>query len=150
MMSIIFETKKIFKVKKRKVYEGLLDLESTKYWMKGLVRIERMDEGVMKVGSEWQETRKMMGFEGTETLKLISMEPNKIIIYVDGTKGASGKGEHYYTYIIKELGDITEVTLRGEIKGLTGLSKLIGKLMVSSYRKVCTKDLEGLKKYLEN
>ncbi|MHA6485488.1 SRPBCC family protein [Paenibacillus sp. strain BS8-2] len=148
-MSVQFETKKTFNVPREKVYEGLLDLDSAKHWMRGLVRIERSDEGPLKVGSEWRETRTMMGIEGAEVLKVTNLEPNKIEIYVDGSKGSSGKGEHFYTYTLKELEHTTEVTMHGEVKGMTGIAKLVSKLMTSSYRKICDKDLEGLKNYLE-
>ncbi|KOR85662.1 polyketide cyclase / dehydrase and lipid transport [Bacillus sp. FJAT-22058] len=148
-MSIQFETKETFNVPREKVYEGLLDLDSAKHWMQGLVRIERLDEGPIKVGSAWKETRKMIGIEGGEVLKVTVLEPNKIQLYVDGSKGTSGKGEHFYTYSIKELGNATEVTLHGEIKGMTGIAKLVSKLMTGTYRKICAKDLYGLKNYLE-
>ncbi|MCY9139295.1 SRPBCC family protein [Peribacillus frigoritolerans] len=148
-MSIQFETKETFNVPREKVYEGLLDLDSAKHWMQGLVRIERLDEGPIKVGSVWKETRKMMGIEGAEVLKITGLEPNKIQLYVDGSKGTSGKGEHFYTYSIKELGNATEVTLHGEIKGMTGIAKLVSKLMTGTYRKICANDLDGLKNYLE-
>lgn len=39
-MSIRFEVKRTFQVSQQKAYTGLLDLESAKQWMQGLVRIE--------------------------------------------------------------------------------------------------------------
>lgn len=148
-MSIQFEVTKMINVPKEKVYQGLLDLESAKHWMQGLVRMERVDEGPMKVGSGWKETRKMMGQEATEVFEVTGLEPNKIQLYVDGSKGSSGKGEHFYTYSLKEVGNSTEVTLHGEIKGLTGIAKLVSKLMTGTFKKICAKDLDGLKNYLE-
>ncbi|MBM7553938.1 SRPBCC family protein [Thalassobacillus pellis] len=148
-MSIQFETKEKFNVPKEEVFQGLLDLDSAMHWMQGLVRIERLDEGPMKVGSGWIETRKMMGQEAREVFEVTGLEPNKIQLYVDGSKGTSGKGEHFYTYTIKELANATEVTLNGEIKGMSGIAKLVGKLMKGTFRKICAKDLDGLKHYLE-
>ncbi len=148
-MSIQFEVKKTFNVPREKVYQGLLDLDSAKHWMQGLVRMERLDEGPMEVGSGWKETRKMMGHEATEVFEVTGLQPDKIQLFVDGSKGTSGKGEHYYTYSIKELENSTEVTLHGEIKGLTGIAKLVSKLMTGTFKKICAKDLDGLKNYLE-
>ncbi|MCF6138964.1 SRPBCC family protein [Pseudalkalibacillus berkeleyi] len=148
-MSIQFETKETINVPREKVYQGLLDLDSAKHWMQGLVRIERLDEGPMQVGSGWKETRKMMGQEATEVFKVTGLENNKIQLYVDGSKGTSGKGEHFYTFSIEEIGNTTEVTLHGEIKGMTGIAKLVSKLMTGTFRKICAKDLYGLKNYLE-
>ena len=65
-MSIQFEVKRTTKVSKQTAYTGLLDLDSAKRWMQGLVRIERLDEGPMQTGSQWMETRKMFGKEATE------------------------------------------------------------------------------------
>ncbi|WP_078433931.1 hypothetical protein [Metabacillus halosaccharovorans] len=52
-MSIRFEVIRTVKVTKQRAYFGLLDLDSAQNWMKGFVKIERMDEGPLKVGSEW-------------------------------------------------------------------------------------------------
>ncbi|WP_449536432.1 SRPBCC family protein [Ferdinandcohnia sp. Marseille-Q9671] len=148
-MTIQFEVKTTYRVPKEKVYQALLDLDAATHWMQGLVRIKRLDEGQMKVGSGWIETRKMMGHEASEVFKVIGLEPEKIELFVDGSKGSNGKGEHYYTYEIKESGNATEVTLHAEIKGLTGISKLVGKLMTRTFKKICAKDLTALKSYLE-
>lgn len=94
-MSIRFELKQTFQVPQEKVYEALLDLDAAKHWMEGLVRMERLDDGPMKVGSEWKETRKMYGKEATEYFEVRELErPNKIVLYVDETKGSTGKGQY--------------------------------------------------------
>ncbi|RKL68088.1 polyketide cyclase / dehydrase and lipid transport [Salipaludibacillus neizhouensis] len=149
-MSIRFEVKRTFKVSKEKAYTGLLDLDSAKYWMHGLVRIERLGEGSLQVGSQWMETRKMFGKEASEHFEVVELhEPDKIVLRCDGTKGTTGKGEFVFTYIIASTGDHSEVTLDGEIRGLTGLKKLFGKMMVGTFKKACAKDLDALKSYLE-
>ncbi|KON88792.1 polyketide cyclase / dehydrase and lipid transport [Sporosarcina globispora] len=149
-MSIRFEVKRSIGVNKQKAYEGLIDLDSANHWMKGLVGIERMDSGPLKVGSQWKETRKMFGKEATEHFEVAELdEPNKIVLRCDGTKGTTGKGEFVFTYIIASAGDATEVTLDGEIRGLTGLAKFFGKMMAGAFKKACEKDLDALKSYLE-
>lgn len=35
-------------------------------------------------------------------------EPDKIVLYCDGSKGTTGKGEYIYTYLLTETGDKTE------------------------------------------
>lgn len=113
--------------------------------------MERLDDGPMKVGSEWRETRKMYGKEATEYFKVVELErPNKIVLHVDGAKGSTGKGQYLYTYILRSTGDGTEVTLQGEISGLTGLTKLFGKMMKNIFAKATARELETLKNYLEN
>jgi carbon monoxide dehydrogenase subunit G len=138
------------RVSTEKAYDGLLDLEAARNWMQGLVRIERLDEGPMQEGSEWKETRKMFGKEATEHFEVVELhEPDKIVLRCDGTKGTTGKGEFVFTYLIATSGEHSEVTLDGEIKGLTGLTKIFGKLMAGTFKKACAKDLDSLKSYLE-
>ncbi|KKI90639.1 polyketide cyclase / dehydrase and lipid transport [Bacillus sp. SA1-12] len=142
--------KRIIKVPKQKAYEGLLDLDSAKQWMQGFVGINRLDEGPLRVGSQWKETRKMFGKEATEHFEVVELnEPDKIVLRCDGTKGTTGKGEFVFTYILASTNDSTEVSLYGEIKGLTGLAKFFGKMMAGAFKKACAKDLDALKGYLE-
>ncbi|WP_409250723.1 SRPBCC family protein [Bacillus sp. SCS-153A] len=149
-MGIQFEVKKTLPVSKQEAYEALLDLEAAQQWMQGLVRMERLDEGPLTEGSQWKETRKMFGKEATEFFEVAELkQSDKIVVRCDGTKGTTGKGEFLFTYELFSAGDGTEVTLLGEIRGLNGLSKWFGKLMVGPFKKACAKDLDSLKDYLE-
>ncbi|MGP4072741.1 SRPBCC family protein [Piscibacillus sp. B03] len=149
-MSIYFEVERKINVPKEKAYESLLDLDDAQHWMQGLVRMERLDDGPIRVGSEWLETRKMFGKEATEHFEVIELqEPEKVILRCDGTKGTTGKGEYIFTHTVKSEGNHSIVALHGEIKGLTGLSKIFGKLMAGSFKKACAKDLDALKQHLE-
>lgn len=92
----------------------------------------------------------MFGKEASEHFEVVELdEPRKIVLRRDGTKGTTGKGEFIFTYIITSSDDVSEVTLLGEIKGLTGFSKLFGKMMAGAFKKACAKDLDALIKYLE-
>ncbi|MFG6116070.1 SRPBCC family protein [Halobacillus sp. MO56] len=150
-MSIHFDVTRTIHVSKQKAYDSLLDLDAANHWMKGLVRMERLDDGPMKEGSEWKETRKMFGKEASEYFEVVELsEPDKIVLRCDGSKGTTGKGEYIFTYLVRSSGESSNIVLNGEIKGLTGLSKLFGKLMVGSFKKACAKDMDALKSYLEN
>jgi carbon monoxide dehydrogenase subunit G len=149
-MSVGFKVSRIINVPKQQVYTGLLDLDAAKSWMQGFVRLERLDNGPMQVGSQWLETRKMYGKEATEHFEVVELNPSeKIVLRVDGTKGTSGKVVFVFTYVLAPAADGTEITLNGEINGLTGISKLFGKLMVGTFSKACAKDLDALKTFLE-
>jgi carbon monoxide dehydrogenase subunit G len=149
-LTIQFEVKRNFPVSKEETYAGLLDLDSAHQWMQGLVEIERTDQGPLQVGSQWKETRKMFGKEASEHFEVVSLEkPEKIVLRCDGTKGTTGKGEYVFTYLLTSAGEHTDVTMIGEIRGLTGLSKIFGKLMAGAFKKACAKDLDSLKNYLE-
>ncbi|UOQ84842.1 SRPBCC family protein [Gracilibacillus salinarum] len=138
-------------VSKQAAYEALLDLDSAKDWMQGLVRIERLDSGPLAVGSEWKETRKMFGTQATEHFEVVELdEPDKVVFRCDGTKGTTGKGEYLFTYLLTSGQDQTKITLHGEISGLTGFAKLFGKMIAGTFKKACAKDLDALKNFLEN
>ena len=88
--------------------------------------------------------------EATEHFEVIELyEPDKIVLRCDGTKGTTGKGEFVFTYILSSSDNDTEVTLNGEINGLTGLSKIFGKMMIGVIQKSmcerygCVKNLFG-------
>lgn len=149
-MSISFDVKRSTRISKEQLYKGLLNLEAANVWMQGLVGIERLDEGPMQVGSQWKESRKMFGQVATEHFEVVELkEPDKIVLRCDGTKGTTGKGEYVFTYTITSSANRTEITLNGEINGLTGLTKLFGKLIAGTFKKVSAKDLDALISYLE-
>ena len=149
-LSINFEVKRITHVSMQQVYHGLLDLEAAKHWMRGLVGIERLDDGPMQVGSQWKESRKMYGQVATEHFEVAELnESDKIVLRCDGTKGTTGKGEYIFTYLVTSSNNLTEITLTGEIKGLTGITKLFGKMMAGTFKKASAKDLDALIATLE-
>ncbi|WP_153727910.1 SRPBCC family protein [Salinibacillus xinjiangensis] len=46
--------------------------------------MERLDDGPIKVGSEWKETRKMFGKEASEYFEVKELqEPKKIVLYCE-------------------------------------------------------------------
>lgn len=150
VLSINFEVKRTTKVTKQQVFNGLLDLEAANHWMQGLVGIERLDDGPMRVGSQWKESRKMFGQVATEHFEVAELnEVDKIVLRCDGTKGTTGKGEYIFTYMVTSSDNLTEITLNGEIKGLTGITKFFGKMMAGTFKKASAKDLDGLIVYLE-
>jgi len=150
-LSINFEVKRTTHVSQQQVYNGLLDLEAAIQWMQGLVGIERIDDGPMQVGSEWKESRKMFGQVATEHFEVVEInELDKIVLRCDGTKGTTGKGEYIFTYIVTTSDNLTEITLIGEIKGLTGITKFFGKMMAGTFKKASAKDLDALIAYLDN
>ena len=151
MLNIEFEVERDFRVPREQLYDALLDLEAAEQWMQGLVGIERQDSGPMREGSTWIETRKMYGSKASEHFEVVELVPNeKIVIRVDGTKGTAGKGEYLFTYRIAGTGDKSNVHLNGEIGGLTGLTKLFGKMMAGPFKRATARDLDGLKGYLES
>lgn len=54
--------------------------------------MERLDEGPMKEGSAWLETRKMFGKEASEHFEVVELnEPKKIVLRCDVQKEQQGR-----------------------------------------------------------
>lgn len=133
-----------------RVFRTLIDLESAAEWMPGFVRIERLADGELTVGSQWRETRKFFGKEATEQFEVTRLEaPGELSLRVDGSKGSSRRGEYLFEYRLHPQGSGTEVTLHGSIRGLGKFGSLMSKLFVGQYKKACAKDLQALAEHLE-
>jgi carbon monoxide dehydrogenase subunit G len=150
-MAIEFSVTESLPGKREQVFAALTDLDAAPRWMPGDVEIEKMSEGPLAVGSEWRETRKMLGREATEYFEVTIYEPpRRIALRVDGSKGTSGKGEFLFEYVLEPKGEATQVTLTGQIHGLGAVSGLVGKLMAGPMRKAVKKDLEALAQHLRD
>lgn len=149
-MSLQFEVKQTVQVSKQVLFESLLDLEAARHWKQGLVRIDRLDSGPVQPGSEWKEIRQVLGKEASEHFEVLELdEPEKLVLRSDGTKGTTGKGINIFTYEITTAGDASKIKVIGELKGMTGFAKILGKPITASFKKSYAKELEGLKRYLE-
>lgn len=150
-MSIQFEISEMVHGSPEQVMDAILDLERAQLWMPGLLRMERLSAGPLEVGSEWRETRKILGKEATEQFELVGLDrPHRLELRVDGSKGSSGRGEYRYSYQFEPTDAGTAVRLSGEIRGMTGVAGWLGKLFVGPFKKACGKDLEALRSYVEN
>ncbi|WP_230467257.1 SRPBCC family protein [Lujinxingia vulgaris] len=131
------------------VFEAMLDIEDFGAWMENFVRVERLDEGEMGPGSSWREVRKIMGREGAEVFEIRALEPDRRLeLYVDGTKGSTGRGEYHYVYELEEREGGTAVKLHGEME-MGALFNLFGRLMLPMFKKMVNKDLEALARHVE-
>ncbi len=134
-----------------RVFAALTDLEGAAAWMPGFVRIERVSGPAFGPGTRWRETRKLFGKEATEEFEVTACRsPRHLAVRVDGAKGSSKRGQYLFDYSLAPAGSGTDVTLRGEIRGLGGFGMLVGRLLVGPYRKACAKDLAALARHLED
>lgn len=111
-----------------------------------------MSTGEMQEGSQWKKSNleRCLDMWLLNISKLLNLKAlDKIVLRCDGTKGTTGKGEYIFTYILSITRDYTGITLTGEIKGLTGITKLLGKLMGGIFKKASAKDLDSLIAFLE-
>lgn len=149
-MAIEFEVHEFFRDSPDKVFAAVTDLSRINEWMPGFVAIERLTDDPFGVGTRWRETRRMFGQDASEEFDVTVCDPpRRLELHVDGTKGSSKKGEYRFVHrFVPDQGG-TRVYLSGEIDGLSGLSTVVGWLMVLPFKRAVAKDLRALKHYLE-
>lgn len=135
------------------VFRTIINLEEFKEWMPNFVRVEKLTDGDYRQGTRFRETRKMFGKPATEHFEVRDFVPGKkITLYIDGSKGASGKGEYIFTYEFHPTGDGgTRMDISGEMVMPGGwFTRLMMKLMAGSFRKALAKDHRAFARYAES
>jgi carbon monoxide dehydrogenase subunit G len=133
-----------------RVFAAMTDLEGAAAWMHGLVRLERLTDGPIAVGSRWRETRRILGREGSEVFEVTGMEPGRSLdLYVDGTRGSSRRGEYRFRHVVEPSGTGTRLRIDGEISGMGLAARVLAPLLRGQFQKAIAKDLAGLKRHLE-
>lgn len=131
------------------VFEVLTDIDGYGDWMPNFVRVERLSEGEFGVGTRFRETRRMFGRESTEEFEVTAFEPGRLLeLYIDGKKGTSGSGEYRFRYTFEPRDGGTDMTMHGEIGGLSGFARLLGKLFAGGMRKAIAKDHAALRAHV--
>ena len=149
-MTVTFDTELAIEAPPERVFSTMVGLVDADKWMKGFVGIERLTPGPPRVGSQFKETRKMMGRSATETFELTEYDPpRRFTLYVDGKKGTSGKGEFRFTYEVLPNGAGTRMRCHAEVTMPGAIANILGKLFKGLLKKVCDKDLFALKEWLE-
>ena len=132
------------------VFQVATDLESMGEWMPNFVSIEKLTEGDVGAGTQFRETRKMFGKAASEHFEVTHYEPpHRMDLYVDGSKGASKKGEFRFRHTFEPEGNGTRMTIYGQIDGMGRMMKLMGRMFVGMFKKAIAKDMKALKAYAE-
>jgi uncharacterized protein YndB with AHSA1/START domain len=132
------------------VFAALTDIERWKDWLPNFVAVEKLTPGPLGSGSEFRETRKMFGKQATEHFRITRVQPpERLDLVIDGSKGASRRGEYVFTYELVPERSGTNVELTGDIR-MPGLWGFVSRMMVGSFKKACHQDLEALKQHLES
>jgi uncharacterized membrane protein len=131
-----------------RVFDSAIDLRNAPGRIKGIKKLEVLDDGPIRVGTRFRETRVMFGREATEEMKVTALERPQMYAV-----GCESHGCRYHSeFHFRPIAEGTEVamTFRGEPQTL--FAKIIGFLMApmaKSIMKICAQDLEDLKKSLE-
>jgi carbon monoxide dehydrogenase subunit G len=132
------------------VFTIATDLAHAAENIRGIERIELLTDGPMRMGTRWRETRKMMGHESTETLKVVGFDrPRSYSI------GCESCGAYFETtFRFAPDGDGTLVTLDARTEARSLVAKLmspIGNLMFRKMMRKCMgDDLDDLQRAAES
>jgi carbon monoxide dehydrogenase subunit G len=110
------------------VFAVTTDLEHAAEHIRGIEKIELISRGPIGVGTQWRETRKMMGHQSTETLEVKSFDPPHG--YAIGCDSCGAYIET--TFRFTPVGNETAVTLEVSMETRSLFAKLmspIGNLM---------------------
>ena len=153
-MALNFTTELEIHAPQQQVFDCMTDLDGYQQWMHGLLRVDKLTDGPVAVGSSWREVRKLYGKEGGEVFEVTTYDPpGHLHLYVDGTKGITGKGEYHFDHVLTASADgtVTVTVLRTDVEiDIPGFFfKVLGKMLIGTFRKAMERDHAGMKGHLE-
>jgi carbon monoxide dehydrogenase subunit G len=127
------------------------DFDRAGEWLPSGVKVERLTEGPLRVGSRYRETRKILGRLDTEVYEVTVLDPpNRSEVYADGTKGTAGRGGFRFRIDFAPEGTgATRVTLIGSATGMGCLGVILSPVIRGILRRHTVADLAGLKAWIE-
>lgn len=121
------------------VFPVATDLAHAAERIRGIAKIELITPGPVGVGTQWRETRKMMGHQSTETLEITAFDPPH-----GYTIGCDSCGAHIQTtFHFTPVGDETDVTLAVSLEARSLFAKLmspLGNMMFGATMRKCMQD----------
>jgi uncharacterized membrane protein len=130
------------------VFAYLDDVERHGEWQEQIVRVERQDDGSLRIGSRVKETRRVPGGDRSMTYEVTEHDPPRQSSFrvLDGPVRADG------TISIEPIGDgsRSRVTFTIEFKGHGLAGRVLLPVARTQARKQIPKDQARLKKLLES
>lgn len=131
------------------VFAVATDLEHAAERIRGIERIDLLTPSPVGVGTQWRETRKMMGHQSTETLEITAFDPSRS--YTIGCDSCGARIETTFCFTV--VGKETDVTLEVNMEARSLFAKLmspIGNLMFGATMRNCMEDdLDDIKQVAE-
>ena len=131
------------------VFDVFADLDRADQLVSAIVKIEKLTDGPMGVGTRWRETRKVFKREATEEMWITDFEPGRHF-----SVGCEACGCVYgYTFRFEPQGDETRVEFEMSYRPVTFFAKVmspLAKIMSGTMKKCMEKDLDELKAAAES
>jgi hypothetical protein len=90
-------------------------------------------------------------WHGYRIISVVELDKQRRVgLFVDGTRGSSGRGEYHYVDKLEPSDGGTDRVLDARMEDMGILGAIFGRLFSGSFKKAIKKDIDGLKNYLEN
>ncbi len=134
-----------------RVWALVTDLADSERVIKGITKIERLDDGQgFGIGTRWRETRIMFGREATEEMEVTAIDEGHSYVVE-----ADSKGAHYRSVITVDAADegtLLTMSFVGEPKGVAAkaLAATLGRMFQGATRKAFEKDVADIAAAVES
>ncbi len=133
-----------FAASPEQVFDAFLDIEHWPDKIEGIVSVEMLTDGPVRVGTRFRETRIMFKKEATEEMEVTAMDrPHRFTIEAESC------GAHFVTvHEFRPESNGTKVIVEFDATPLTFMAKLFSPLtgwMLKSCKKAFDQDLEDLR-----
>ncbi len=145
-----FEIAHRIKARPEQVFAQITDLHKAADRIEGIVQLDVLTEGPIRVGTRFRETRVMFGKEHSEEMEITAMEAPRYY-----TVEADSCGAHMTTrFDVEADGDGSMVRLRIESRPTTLFAKLLAPvtnvLLRGMIKKCLLQDLQSIQQFIEN
>jgi polyketide cyclase/dehydrase/lipid transport protein len=143
-----FSLEKFITTPVEQVFSIFSDIDHAADNISGVIKIEKLTEGPVGVGTRFKQTRHLLNMDATETLEFIEFTAFKSY-----TVKAEFCGEEYTVWINFERRSAgTTVFIKCQVRPLSLIGKFaspLGSVLMTSIRKVFEQDLNDLKAVCE-
>jgi carbon monoxide dehydrogenase subunit G len=140
-----FETSEWIAQPPEQVFGFLHDPDRAGQVVPSVIKLEKVTDGPVGVGTRFRETRLVRGDEHETELEVVQYEPPRAY----GVRNVTNGIETVYTYRLAPEGGGTQITLQAEVKA-GGLKAMMVPVVVSVLKREDGDHLQRLKTAVEN
>lgn len=128
------------------VFDYVVNVENAPKWQPAVIKVERITDGPIRVGTKFNEVAKMMGRRISTICEITELVTNERF----GFKGTStGPFEYETTYIVEPRGNATLLSVVGNFR-TKGLWRLVEPLIKGEVKKESSQELAAMKRAIES
>ncbi|MBM7702402.1 SRPBCC family protein [Metabacillus iocasae] len=141
-----FQDHVIVNVPLERAFAFASNMEHAPKMMKHILKVEKLTEGPIQVGTSYKETRAIRGKEASAILTVVEFVPNERYSVQNEVQGL----ETIYHYRFEGDGERTHIHFSCDINASTFMMKLVKPLFTRIIKKEDGNHLQEIKKAIEN